>query len=187
MSHPSACFVLKLPNNKAKFYDMMGWMLIIINLTSFCTLLYYLDNSRERVYAGLGIGLTIFHFGFEWFFRKPHQKSTAIQSVLFYYAVIWLLFFHFYIIGAVSLLVAILYFIAKREMDVIVAADRISYPSFPPKNIAWTELNNVILKDGLLTIDFKNNKLIQQLIDDNTAIDENAFNQYCREQLDSVK
>ena len=110
-----------------------------------------------------------------------------MQSVLLYYALIWLLFFHYYIIGAASLALAVLYHIAKREMDVILYSDRIVYPSFPPKNIRWTELNNVILKDGLLTIDFKNNKIIQQLIDENNPVDETEFNQYCLERLAAVK
>lgn len=183
MTLPKADYIIKLPNSKVRFYDMMGWMLVIINLTLFCTLVYYLNNLQERWYAALGIFITIINFGFEKLFRKPHQKATAMQSTLLYYALIWLLFFHYYIIGAASLALAVLYYIAKREMDVIVYNDRIAYPSFPPKNIRWSELNNIILKDGLLTIDFKNNKIIQQLIDEKNTVDEMEFNQYCREQL----
>lgn len=184
MTLPQADYIIKLPNTKARFYDMMGWMLVIINLTVFCTLVYYLTTIQERGYAVLGIVVTAVNFGLEKLFRKAHQKSTAMQQTLLYYALIWLLFFHYYIIGAASLILAILYFIAKREMDVILYPDRIAYPSFPPKNIRWTALNNVILKDGLLTIDLKNNKIIQQLIDENNPVDENEFNNYCRDRLE---
>ena len=187
MTLPQADYIIKLPNTKARFYDMMGWMLVIINLTVFCTLIYYLTSLQERGYAILGIVVTVINFGFEKIFRKPHQKATAMQQILMYYALIWLLFFQYYIIGAASLILAILYFIAKREMDVILYPDRIAYPSFPPQNIRWTVLNNVILKDGLLTIDFKNNKIIQQLVDENNPVDENEFNQYCRDKLSTVK
>lgn len=183
MTLPQADYIIKLPNTKVRFYDIMGWMLVIINLTVFCTLLYYLTSLQQRGYAILGIGVTVIHFGLEKLFRKPHQKATAMQSTLLYFALIWLLLFHYYIIGAASLALAVLYYIAKREMDVVVYHDRIAYPSFPPKNIRWSELNNIILKDGLLTIDFKNNKIIQQLIDGKNTVDETAFNQYCREQL----
>ena len=45
----------------------------------------------------------------------------------------------------------------------------------------WNEFSNIILKDGLLTLDFKNNKLIQVSIDENkTAVDENSFNDFCK-------
>jgi len=187
MAATQADYIIKLPNIKARFYDMMGWMLVIINLTVFCTLVYYLTSLQDRIYAIAGIAATVFQFGFERLFRKPTHQSGAMQSVLLYYALIWLLFFHYYIIGAASLALAVLYHIAKREMDVILYSDRIVYPSFPPKNIRWTELNNVILKDGLLTIDFKNNKIIQQLIDENNPVDETEFNQYCLERLAAVK
>lgn len=45
----------------------------------------------------------------------------------------------------------------------------------------WNEFSNIILKDNLLTLDFKNNKLIQVSIDEKQkAIDENAFNDFCK-------
>jgi hypothetical protein len=44
----------------------------------------------------------------------------------------------------------------------------------------WTEFSNVILKDDLLTLDFKTNKLIQLSIEDRQpAVDEKGFNEFC--------
>ena len=48
----------------------------------------------------------------------------------------------------------------------------------------WNEFNNVILKDNLLTVDFKNNKLLQLEIDEtNGEINEKIFNNFCNGQL----
>ena len=176
-------YVLSLPNTKAKFYDTMGWLLIIIHVTAFSTLAYYLSNAGQRGYALVGILLIAIPLVFEWFFRKPHQKSTAIQSALTSGTLVWLLFLHYYTIGFISLGLVLLFYIARRDLKVFINKERIEYPSFPPKKIKWAELNNIILKDGLLTIDFKNNKIIQQLIDENNPIDETEFNNYCRDQL----
>ena len=45
---------------------------------------------------------------------------------------------------------------------------------------AWTEINNLILKDNLLTIDFKNNRLLQLTTDPGeNEIDEASFNRFC--------
>jgi len=43
----------------------------------------------------------------------------------------------------------------------------------------------VILKDGLLTLDFKNNKVYQKeaLDDDEPDADEDEFNEYCKSRL----
>ena len=45
----------------------------------------------------------------------------------------------------------------------------------------------MILKDDLLTIDFKNNKIIQQLIEKTEhPVDEKEFNDFCSKQLQSA-
>lgn len=48
----------------------------------------------------------------------------------------------------------------------------------------WNEFSNIILKDNLLTLDFKNNKLVQLSIDENkTVVDQDAFNEFCRSNI----
>jgi hypothetical protein len=47
----------------------------------------------------------------------------------------------------------------------------------------WEQFGNLILKDNLLTLDFKNNKVLQLEIEENTAIDEKAFNAFCASHL----
>ena len=56
------------------------------------------------------------------------------------------------------------------------------------KKISWSDLNNVIWKDGIITIDYKNNTLIQRETDDDEDegdydATEEEFNDYCEEQL----
>jgi hypothetical protein len=63
------------------------------------------------------------------------------------------------------------------EIDIILpglAGDRI---------IEWNQLANVIKKHDLLTIDFKNNKLLQVQVINTDHIDEDEFNQFCQQQL----
>jgi hypothetical protein len=77
-----------------------------------------------------------------------------------------------------------LYYIAKRILRVVFWESEIIYPAWPVRKISWKELNNVILKDSILTIDLKNNKLIQQSIDEiKTSVNEKEFNEFCRQQL----
>lgn len=56
-----------------------------------------------------------------------------------------------------------------------------------PKKIQWSELSNVVLKDGVLTLDFKNNRIIQKdtddLGDDDYDGEEDEFNTFCKAQL----
>ena len=84
------------------------------------------------------------------------------------------------------ILMGILHSIAIRRLVIFANTDRIIYPSFPRRSIEWNELSNIILKDDLLTIDFKNNKIIQQLVDKTEAtVNEKEFNDFCFKQLQS--
>ena len=48
----------------------------------------------------------------------------------------------------------------------------------------WRDMSNIILKDGILTLDFKSNKIFQSEVEENeTPVDEKEFNQFCTEQI----
>jgi hypothetical protein len=53
---------------------------------------------------------------------------------------------------------------------------------FPPKKYQWSLFSNVILKDNILTLDFKNNKLIQAEIE-TKDVNEEAFNTFAKGQV----
>lgn len=179
----TADYILTIPNAKSKTYDLLGWLLISIHLIILAIILIFSSGYEDRKWAGFGIILAIVFFLIELLFRKKKERFSAIRACLAYLPVIWIFKFHYYIPGIISLFLSILYFISKREFLVYLNEDHIRYPSFPAKNIKWAELNNLVLKDGLLTIDFKNNKLIQQAIDENSPVNEQEFNEFCRQQL----
>lgn len=48
----------------------------------------------------------------------------------------------------------------------------------------WADMDNVVLKDGILTLDFKSNKIFQSEVKENkTPVNEQKFNKYCAEQI----
>ena len=54
-----------------------------------------------------------------------------------------------------------------------------------PKIIHWEDLNNVVLKDGILTLDFQSNKVLQFETDelddeDEEEVTEEEFNAFCQ-------
>jgi hypothetical protein len=56
--------------------------------------------------------------------------------------------------------------------------------TFPKKLYPWAEINNMLIKDDYITIDFKNNKLIQKQINEPvTEAIKNEFNAFCAEHL----
>lgn len=55
--------------------------------------------------------------------------------------------------------------------------------SFYTKTHEWDSFNNIILKDRLLTLDFKNNKVLQLELHDSVHADEQAFNNFCARKI----
>lgn len=178
-------YVISLPNTKTKYYDSMGWILLLMHATLFIYLLLGSAESSVRFSSGTALILIVLLFIPEHLFRKKQKPVHGLKLCLIILPVFWLVILPYPLIGVVSLFLGLLYVLSKREFKVSCNQEFISYPSFPPRKISWKELNNVILKDGLLTIDFKNNKLIQQLIDETNTIDENEFNEYCKRNLKS--
>ena len=85
-----------------------------------------------------------------------------------------------------GLIVLLWIYLKKREDgEKIVVSDRnIILPGLSgDRVIEWNQLANVIKKHDLLTIDFKNNKLLQVQVINADHIDEDEFNQFCQQQL----
>ncbi|HVZ57324.1 MAG TPA: hypothetical protein VG870_11740 [Chitinophagaceae bacterium] len=60
----------------------------------------------------------------------------------------------------------------------------IRFPSLFQPSLRWEELDQVLLKEGLLTLDFRNNRLFQaELQEDLSPEQEAAFNRFCREMV----
>jgi hypothetical protein len=56
------------------------------------------------------------------------------------------------------------------------------HKSFSNKMYNWTEISNVVIKDQLITVDFKNNRLLQ-LETDQHSEDTSAFNAFCQRMI----
>jgi hypothetical protein len=115
-----------------------------------------------------------------YYFKDEKKRFTAAFFLL---SLAWLKA-GFWVGSVLNILFSFLNLIALQKPIVSVSERQVIYPSFPKKKIDWQELSNLILKDGLLTIDFKNNRIIQQQITDiSSTIDEKEFNDFCRQQL----
>jgi hypothetical protein len=77
-------------------------------------------------------------------------------------------------------------YLKKREdgEKILISEKSIVMPGLSgDRIIEWTQLANIIKKHDLLTLDFKNNKLLQVQVINADHIDEDEFNQFCQRQL----
>lgn len=70
--------------------------------------------------------------------------------------------------------------IVSKDKLICFEENRISTTTLFGNEYHWKNLNNAIIKDGLLTMDFKNNKLLQVYLDQEiSATQEQEFNDFC--------
>jgi hypothetical protein len=175
-------YEIVLKYEKVNLYDQLSWIIITIHIIIFLYLGFFSSNTvvKETCFTTLAILLILFLLKF--YLLKTKWK-TGLQPFFLILVLSWINMYQFWM-AAIPLVFGILSSISPKTSIAFFSKEKIFYPSFPPKTIIWSDLNNVILKDGLLTIDFKNNKLIQQpVVENETSIDEKEFNDFCRQQL----
>ncbi len=171
-----------LKNEKLRSYNRISWFIILILTLVYSYFAFFNgDQSHLGRKISLIIGLAIAMM-LKVYFEKTRYRFGS--NVFFYLLILGFIGNEFYLLAGIAFFFDLFHMVATRKKIVTISKDKIRYPTFPARNINWNSLNNVLLKDGLLTIDSKNDKVIQQLIEeDKTKIDENEFNGFCREQL----
>lgn len=185
MIAPTYGYLLK--SDKLVSYSRISIIFFALNILSLLLVGYLTPDANQRLYAWAGGGLSLL-----WLLYVLLRGQSAGNSRMRFTPGYGFLFFlwiklQFYWAAPVVLLLAVLDYIARRPLLVRFTEQQIDYPSFPARAIAWTELQNVVLKDGLLTIDFVNNKMLQTEVEASVSKAEEAeFNAFSRQMVEGV-
>ncbi len=177
-------FRLVLQNTRLGFYDRFAIFLSLLTAVASAILFSMRTASSSSHYAALvtlaSAVATMVAFAFP---HKPWKKELRFLITMIVAAITWTLA-GFWWATILSVVLVFLYDRSRRPLAVTVDANGVQYPSFPVKHFSWAELSNVVLRDGILTIDFRNNHIIQQELDENMdAPNATDFNEFCRQQL----
>lgn len=171
-------FRFLLKNEKAAAYHRISVIIILINALVFLYLGFYSTEAKLRNISLATVGLLAASLLLNIYLKRIEAGwKVGLDAMFFFLMIAWGLT-KFYWVSLVPAVLGGMAIISMRKMEVVITKHAIRYPSFPVRNIGWNEVNNVILKDGLLTIDLKNNKLIQQYVGD--QINERDFNEFCQ-------
>ena len=177
-------FILK--NEKTKNYRLISQLLVLFNLLGFVFILInnktIIAKNFTLLFAILITAVYTFFTVMEWISKKalPDFWHRSIFGIC---AFVWMKE-GFWWLSIMLLLFILLDFIAHKKLVVHITDKTIVVPYVFQKEVNWNEVNNVVLKDGLLTIDFKDNRLFQHLIlNSDEDINEKQFNEFCRQQL----
>jgi hypothetical protein len=171
-------FELELKNEKIKAYRTITLLIVILNILVF-TFLLFDPTKRTSALASL---IFIFLYSLYRFYigRKKQHAFYLDEWIFFLLMILWT---DAVLVSIINMVLFLLYTISLQKSIYEFDSSFIKRRNFPWKKYQWQQLNNVILKDNLLTIDFKSNKLLQAEIT-NDDINEKQFNNFAKEQLD---
>ena len=175
-------YEIELKNDKEKTYFIISCILLFSNFITLIVLTIAADfNKIGPFILSLLAATAIFLLKY---FKKSNEKLLFFWP-FFFFSFAWFVSPYDWL-GYINLLFAVLDTISRKKLTVLFYNDKVIYPSAIPEKILWTEINNVILKDGIITIDLKNNKLIQNYLDEKyISVNETDFNDFCVSKLTS--
>lgn len=177
-------FNLPLINEKKRLYDRFAVFLTVINAAAILGLLILQKKSVLQTATGL-LTILLLLTAIIVSLRQPqHAKRNLLLAAAAASTVCFWILAGYWWAALVTALLSVLYLYSRKLPVVTVNEQQVSYPSLPPRTFYWPAISNILLRDGLLTIDLKNNRLIQQTIDEKiNTVNEQVFNEFCRQQL----
>lgn len=134
---------------------------------------------------------------YTWLYKKKKEKSYMLIYLLL--AAVWIFNTTFWYFSLIYPLLLFLQFRMESDFIISLTPESITIKGLVKNEYKWHQLKNVILKDGWLTLDFANNKIMQVEPDWNAAWEnkglipgqgdvwyaetEREFNEFCRRQL----
>jgi hypothetical protein len=174
-------YVVTLKRENARKTDLVSFILLVFSFCSF-TYVQFRQGFNGFLFIAALILLTGLLINIQ---ASRKKKEMQFSNWLFAAGIFWLgmPWFQWMIIPFVVF--ALLEAQVKYPLEIGFYTDGVVINTLFKKKIPWSSFQSVILKDGLLTLDFKNNTLIQKevLDEDDPDADEDEFNDYCRIKL----
>lgn len=170
-----------------RYKQVAVFQLVFLTMMAFIFIAaaYFEDNITGFLWPALlsmSIFLTVNKEDFKKFkfFRVTNFKESG-----FLWAIVGSVLLLDWWVALLVIAAAIIQLVIKEYYEIYIDNKSLEIHSYPRKNIAWNTLQNMVIKDGLLTIDYRNNKILQaEIIPALSNIgDEAEFNDFCRLQL----
>ncbi len=180
-------YVVVLKNHNRKTIEMTGWLLSVLAIIIFLVNIYE-SPTDWGIFSSLFILIGLLASNIV---DKRKKKKTSFTTILLCAGIGLNIFTTTAYVGSLLILAGIVEKYLSKNKEIGFSEGGIVFSGLFPKKISWAELNNVVLKDDLLTMDFNNNKLIQRYTDDEEddeyEVESDEFNAYCREKLKGLK
>ena len=179
-------YVVVLKNQQTKYINILGFLLGLLSIVFFVKEL--LKPGKTGFVYLIGVlfiaGVLIWNV-----YHSVKHKKVYYSRALLIAALVWMKMPYYQWLSFVFIILALLEYQAKFAVEIGFSDNEIKLNTLLKKRYRWSDFTNIVLKDGVLTLDFANNKILQREIEDDEEeddADEKEFNDYCQKQLAKV-
>lgn len=180
-------YIISLRNESARYVNIIGFLLTAGSSILFLREMILRNQIIVPYLAGILFiaGLILWSW---WRSRKPSEdgevREIYYSKALLIAGLVWTKMPYMPWLVIIFVLLAFLEYQAKLSPEIGFSTEHIVFNGLFKKRYSWEEIDNVVLRDGILTVDFKNNKLVQKEIDsgENEASEE-EFNEWVNNRL----
>lgn len=174
-------YVVTLKNKNTRLVDNISILLAVLSLIVFINLL--ITDGLNTVLIVLCVLIFVI-MGVTFLVRPTSTTLRSFSRVLLLAGVGWLMVPGLMWVSVPVIAMAFIEKPAKANLEIGFSQGEIVMNTLIKRRFAWSDFNNIMLKDDLLTMDFKNNKVFQRpTIEDDPDATEDEFNEYCAKQL----
>lgn len=177
-------YVVVLKNQHSRYINIIGFLLGLLSIAFFVKEL--LESGQTGFVYLIGVLFIAGVLAWNVYYAVYKGKKVYYSRALLIAALVWMKMPYLQWLSFVFIILALLEYQAKYAVEVGFSDHEIKFNTFFKKKYRWSDFTNIVLKDGLLTLDFANNKILQREIeedDDDDDADEQEFNEYCQKQL----
>jgi hypothetical protein len=172
-------YIIVLKNESSWYVNIFGFLLTVGSAVLFAREMFFRNQIILPYMAGIIFIAGLLIWNAFLYFRT--DREIYYSKALLIAGLVWTKMPYFEWLVIVFAFLALLEYQAKKPVEVGFAEDHIMLNKLFKKSISWSEIDNVVLRDGWLTINFKNNRLLQKEIDtgESEASDE-EFNEWAK-------
>ena len=179
-------YIIVLKNESSKYVNVFGFLLSTGSAVLFAREMVFRNMIILPYLAGVIFIAGVLIWNAFVYYRT--DKEIYYSKALLIAGLVWTKMPYFEWLVIVFAFLALLEYQAKRDIEIGFADDHTMINKLFKKKIRWNEIDNVVLKDGWLTIDFKNNKLFQKEIDTGESeASDKEFNEWVKNRLSAEK
>jgi hypothetical protein len=170
-------FSFTLKNNKAKLLKRVTWIcfigLIILLITS---IINNAKTNESNLWNKIKLIGAVIICIIYYFLRKEKEILQGFQYVIFGMLIAGFeTFFGIYLSLILTLFLLFITWFTYQKTIINFSSEIILLKTgFVKRQVEWDALSNVVLKDNILTLDFKNDKLIQEEVE-GEVVNEESF------------